>query len=118
MVGVDAHHPTRFFSIGAFFCRICKELILLWIETMIPLELGQIQTPRVIVEAIYAGVKREIEGNESASYLGQELANDFRRYYDTHTRLIRSPSYFLYLHAEKLETLVKEVFRRSNMGRK
>src|ERR1044071_9091891 len=81
---------------------------------MIPLDLRRLKAPRLIVEAIYGGVKQEVDDNESVSYLGEELADDFRRYYQIYTRLLRRPQYFLYLHAQKLETLVQDVLSRSN----
>ena len=81
---------------------------------MIPLELRRLKAPHLIVEAIYRGVKQEVDDNESVSYLGEELADDFRRYYQIYTRLLRRPQYFLYLHAQKLETLVQDVLSRSN----
>jgi SAM-dependent methyltransferase len=83
---------------------------------MIPLELALFRDPRVIVEAMYAGVKGEVDDEDMLSYLGDGLADDFRVYYYAHTRLLRSPRYLLYLHAEKVETLVQEVLKRSKEG--
>jgi len=83
---------------------------------MIPLELALFRDPHVIVEAIYVGVKEEVNDEDMPSYLGHELADDFRFYYYAHTRLLRWPRYFLYLHAEKLETLIKEVLKRLKDG--
>lgn len=83
---------------------------------MIPLDLARLRDPRLIVEAMYAGVKEEVDDEALLSHLGQELAANFRVYYYAHTRLLRSPHYFRYLHAQKLETLVQEVLKRSNAG--
>jgi 2-polyprenyl-3-methyl-5-hydroxy-6-metoxy-1,4-benzoquinol methylase len=83
---------------------------------VIPLDLAQLRDPCLIVEAIYAGVKRELDDKALLSYLGQGLADDFRGYYSAHTRLLRCPRYFRYLHAQKLETLVREILKRSKSG--
>jgi SAM-dependent methyltransferase len=83
---------------------------------MIPLDLAQLRDPRLIVEAVYAGVKLELEDKSLLSYLGRELADDFRSYYYAHTRLPRWPRYFRYLHAQELETLVQQILKRPEAG--
>lgn len=83
---------------------------------MIPLDLAQFRDPHLIVEAVHAGVKREVDDKGLLFYLGQGLADDFRDYYYAHTRLLRWPRYFRYLHAQKLEALVQEILKRSKSG--
>jgi hypothetical protein len=83
---------------------------------MIPLDLAQLGEPRVIVEAVYAGVEREVRDEAFLSHLGEELGNYFRDYYCRHTGPLRWPRYFRYHHAQKLETLVQEIMKRSKSG--
>jgi len=80
---------------------------------MIPTNLAKLREPRAIVEAVYAGLAQEVRDEALLSYLGEGLADHFRDYYDAHTRLLHWPHYFRYLHAQKLETFVQEILKRS-----
>jgi SAM-dependent methyltransferase len=83
---------------------------------MIPLDLAQLREPSVIVEAVYAGVEQEVRDEVFLSYLGEGLGDHFQDYYYAPTRLLRSPRYFRYLQAQKLEALVNDILKRSTSG--